>query len=156
ACCRVNLSGEHILSVGLRCRCGHLELKNRPWTHPPRWYTKRGVETCGDALMSHGYRHIDVKQDGSVALVRLVKSRLEEPEIPQLFNELLHLAREKGCTRIALSLGPQPPDCLYSIFLAKLIWLQRRLGEMGGGLKLCECAPKVTEILDSCAMLHLF
>jgi hypothetical protein len=106
--------------------------------------------------MSHGFRHIDVQLHGPVACVKLVKPRLDETEIYQLFGEVLQLAREKGCPRIALSLGPQTPDCMYSVFLAKLIGLQRRLGEMGGALKLCECTTQVIDILQACVLLDRF
>jgi hypothetical protein len=106
--------------------------------------------------MPQGYRHIDVQRHGTIACVRLVKPRLEETEIYQMFAELLQLARDGGCTRVALSLGPNAPDCMYSIFLAKLISLQRRLRELGGALKLCECSPEVIEILDACVLLDRF
>jgi hypothetical protein len=106
--------------------------------------------------MSQAYRHIVVQQHSTVGCVRLVKPRLDETEIYQLFGELLHLARDGGCPHIALSLGPQPPNCMYSIFLAKLIGLERRLREMGGGLKLCECPQEVIDILDAVVLLDRF
>lgn len=106
--------------------------------------------------MPHAYRHIDVELHDTIAIVRMVKPRLDEHEIHQLFQEVMDLARAKGCTRIGLCLGPQTPDCLYSVFLAKLISLQRRLYEMGGGLKLCQCTPQVVEILDACVLLDRF
>jgi hypothetical protein len=106
--------------------------------------------------MAKNYRHLVVERYGNVACVRLAKSRLDENEIHELALELIHLAREGGCTRIALSLGPETPDCLYSVFLAKLISLQRRLNELGGGLKLCECTPQVIDVLDACVLLDRF
>src|SRR5438067_4806759 len=106
--------------------------------------------------MLDSYRHIVVERHGNIAFVRLARLRLEEREIYQMFNEALHLGREGGCPRIAISLGPRTPECMYSVFLAKLIGLQRRLREMGGGLKLCECTDQVIEILDVCVLLDHF
>ncbi len=106
--------------------------------------------------MANDYRHIIVERHGNVACVRLARLRLHEPEIYQMFGELMHLGREGGCPRIALSLGPTTPQCMYSVFLAKLIGLQRRLRELSGGLKLCECTRQVIEILNACVLLEHF
>jgi hypothetical protein len=106
--------------------------------------------------MPDQYHHIIVERHGNVACARLVKTRLDENEIHELTQELMRLGREEGCPRIALSLGPNAPDCLYSVFLARLISLQRRLGEIGGGLKLCECPDQVLEIFDACLLLDRF
>ena len=106
--------------------------------------------------MATNYRHLLVERHGAVACVRLAQPRLIENEIHELALELIHLAREGGCPRIALSLGPQTPECLYSVFLAKLISLRRRLKELGGGLKLCECTPQVIDIFEACALLDHF
>jgi hypothetical protein len=106
--------------------------------------------------MPHSYHHILVERHGGVAVVRLARSRLDEHEIYELSLELIHLAREGGCPRVALCLGPQTPECLYSVFLAKLISLQRRLEALGGGLKLCQCTDQVIEILDACVLLDRF
>jgi hypothetical protein len=106
--------------------------------------------------MADSYRHIVVERHGNIAFVRLARLRLEEPEIYQMFNEILHLGREGGCPRIALSLGPKTPECMYSVFLAKLIGLQRRLREKDGDLKLCQCTPQVIDILDACSLVEHF
>src|SRR5687768_10577597 len=106
--------------------------------------------------MADTYNHIVVERHGNAACVRMARPRLDENEIYQMFGELLHLGREGGCPRIALSLGPRTPDCMYSVFLAKLISLQRRLKEIGGALKLCECSDQVIEILDVCVLLEHF
>jgi anti-anti-sigma regulatory factor len=106
--------------------------------------------------MSHGYRLLNIDRHGNAAFVRLTHARLDENEIYELFGELLDLARDDGATRVALSLGPQTPDCMYSVFLAKLISLQRRLRDMGGSLKLCECTPQVLDILEATALRDFF
>lgn len=106
--------------------------------------------------MADSYRQIVVERHGNVACVRLAKPRLDENEIYELSRELHRLAKQDGCPRIALCLGPETPECLYSVFLAKLISLQRHLDEIGGALKLCQCTPQVLEILDVCVLLDRF
>lgn len=106
--------------------------------------------------MADTYRHLVVERHGDVAWARLARPRLDEHEIHEMSADLLRLGRDEGCPHIALSLGPETPECLYSVFLARLISLQRRLTEAGGGLKLCECAPQVLDILDACVLLDRF
>src|SRR5262245_28569008 len=106
--------------------------------------------------MQPQYRLIAVERTGNVACVHLTEHRLDECQIYELFGELLRLAREEGLTRIALCLGPETPECMYSVFLAKLISLQRRLEELGGALKLCQCTTQVIDILDACVLLGQF
>lgn len=86
------------------------------------------------------YRLIDVQRRGEVWCVRLRRPRLEETEIYELANELLRLVSD-GCRKLALALGPNGPDCIYSVFLAKMMTVQRVLGEQGGSLVLCEVSP---------------
>jgi len=90
--------------------------------------------------MSEPYRLIAVERRENVCCVRLRRTRLEEMEIYDLANELLGVADE-GSPNVALSLGPDGPACMYSVFLAKLMTVQRVLGERGGELVLCEVSP---------------
>ena len=106
--------------------------------------------------MVDSYRHITAQRQGDIACVRLVKMRLDENELHQLGNELDHLSQVGGCRKIALDLMMKTPDCLYSIFLAELIKLHRRLKGGGGGLKLCACTSQVQDILHACGLLAHF
>ena len=65
-------------------------------------------------------------------------------------------APDDGCRKVALSLGPKPPDCLYSVFLGKLISVQRRLQEKGRRLLLCEAGSEVQSIFAACKLLDHF
>ncbi len=58
-----------------------------------------------------------------------------------------------GCRKLALSLGPEPPDCLYSVFLAKLISIRNALRKLDGELALCEVAPIAYSVFEAC-LLH--
>jgi hypothetical protein len=106
--------------------------------------------------MSSDHRLLSVERFGNAAGIRLKEPQLDEDEVYAFFAEVLRLARDEGLTRVALCLGPETPECLYSVFLAKLISLQRRLEHMGGALKLCECTEQVMEILEVCVLRDRF
>lgn len=106
--------------------------------------------------MTRRYRYIEVDHRGEVCCTRLRHTRLEEPMIYELFGELRSLIGDGGCRKMALSLGPRPPECLYSVFLAKLISLQRLLREQHGELVLCHAPPEVRDIFACCCLDQLF
>jgi hypothetical protein len=102
------------------------------------------------------YRHINVEQRDGVCCVRLRHSRLEEAEIQQLGEELVSLCTEDGYSRIALSLGPEAPDCLYSVFLAKLVGVRNMLAKSNGRLVLCEVTTVAFNVFESCQLHREF
>jgi hypothetical protein len=102
--------------------------------------------------MTTAWKHIDVEHRGDVACVRLKRLRIDESEIPSLAGELIALGKEPGCRTVALSLGPRAPEFLYSIFLAKLMTVQRRLAENDCSLVLCEAGPEVQAIFKVCCL----
>jgi hypothetical protein len=106
--------------------------------------------------MSTPWRHIDVEARGDLRCVRLRTTRIEEGAIDALGSELIEAGSEEGCARLALRLGPQPPDCLYSIFLGKLIAVQRRLRQLGRTLVLCDAGPEVMAIFGACKLVDHF
>lgn len=87
------------------------------------------------------YRHIHVTRHGDVFGVRLKHARLEEEEIHQLADEISSLVTQEGCRKLLLSLGPETPYCLYSVFLAKLVSLRHLLKNAGGEMALCDVGP---------------
>jgi hypothetical protein len=99
------------------------------------------------------YRYIRIDRQGEICCVRLRNTRLEENEIHQLGNELIALCEVDGCRKMALSLGPEPPDCLYSVFLAKLVSVRNALRRLGGQLVLCEASPVTYHVFEAC-LLH--
>jgi hypothetical protein len=105
--------------------------------------------------MEH-YRHIQVERRGDARLVRLRHSRLEETEIHQFGEEMASLIVDHGCRELALSLGPQPTDCLYSVFLAKLVSLRNLLLKHGGRLVLCEVPAISMKVFEACALAKEF
>jgi hypothetical protein len=105
--------------------------------------------------MSQPYRFIDVQRRGDVWCVRLRRTRMEEPDVYELANELLALVND-GCRRLALALGPDEPDCIYSVFLAKLMTVQRVLGEQGGSMVLCQVSPVTRTVFEACRLDEQF
>ncbi len=106
--------------------------------------------------MTRLHRHIQVEKRGEVCCVRLCHHRLDEPMIYEMSDELRALVEDGVCRRMALSLGPDALECMYSVFLAKLIALQRILREHQGELVLCEVQPEVREIFRACGMEEMF
>jgi anti-anti-sigma factor len=99
--------------------------------------------------MNNHYRHIKIETQGDVFCVGLRNPRMDENAIFQLGEELVALAKQDGCRKLALSLGPVPPECLYSVFLAKLVMVQRVHNENGGQMVLCDVSDPVKSTFDA-------
>jgi hypothetical protein len=106
--------------------------------------------------MTRPYRYIEVEHRGDVFCTRLLHTRLDEPILHELFSEMRGLITDGGCRKMALSLGPKSPECLYSVFLAKLISLQRLVRAHEGELVLCHAQPAVRDIFAACCLDQLF
>jgi hypothetical protein len=117
----------------------------------PPWAEGRGPCARGPAMESQ--RLIKVDRQGDVFFVRMRHTRLEEIEIHQLGEEIASLCTQQGCRKMALSLGPEAPDCLYSVFLAKLVSIRNSLARVGGKLVLSEVGPVAMSIFEAC-LLH--
>jgi anti-anti-sigma factor len=102
------------------------------------------------------FQHVIVDRKGDIFCVRLRKTRLEENEIHELSDELSSLISEQSCRKLTLSLGPEEPQCLYSVFLAKLISVRRRILEAGGAMVLCDASPAVRDVFAACQLHDYF
>jgi anti-anti-sigma regulatory factor len=102
------------------------------------------------------YRHIEVRRRGGVFCVRLTRPHYDETELHELGDELEGLVVDEGCRRLALALGNDTLECVYSMFLAKLIMARRVLLEHEGRMILCEVGPVTRGILDACRLLSYF
>jgi hypothetical protein len=105
--------------------------------------------------MDRPYRHVDIRREGDVCCARMRQHRLDETQLLEMCSELQDLVRD-GCRKLVLSLGPPDPECLYSIFLAKLVSLQRRLGSVDGALKLANASQDTRSIFAACRLEGLF
>jgi anti-sigma B factor antagonist len=106
--------------------------------------------------MERVYRHISFELKRDVFCVRLLRNRLEEEDILAMAEELLSLVTERGCRKMVLCLGPGLLDCLYSVFLATLVMVQRNIVQHGGALKLCEVSPETLEVFQACQLQKYF
>jgi anti-anti-sigma factor len=106
--------------------------------------------------MNRPFRHVEVEVRGDVFCVRFRSRRLDETGIYEMADELIALGQEEGCRKLALSLGPGSPEFLYSVFLSKLLTVQRRLRELGGSLKLCVVSPEVMTVFAACQLQDTF
>ncbi len=106
--------------------------------------------------MSRGYTLIDCQRQEAAVIVQLRHPRLDENQLSTLAEEVLQASREDGCRKLILRFGPRPVECLYSVFLAKLISLQRQLAERQTGLILSEVAPAMFSIFRACRLEEFF
>ena len=98
--------------------------------------------------MQRTYHFIVFDLVGDVFCVRLQRLRIPDQQMDELGAELARLIDEENCRKLVLNLGPEEPECLVSIFLAKLINLQRRLDSMGGALTLAQASEYTRNIFN--------
>lgn len=89
---------------------------------------------------------LDVERKGNVFCVRLLHTRIEDEQIEDLGAELGRLIDEENARKVVFNLGPGDLDCLISVFLAKLVALERRLRDHGGALALAHLSPDTREV----------
>jgi anti-anti-sigma factor len=106
--------------------------------------------------MSRQFRQIEVEQQGDVFCVSLRNSRLSEEDIYAFSEDILELINEDGCRKLVLDLGPKDPFCMFSVFLAKLVSINRRLEKNGGRLKLACVGPQTFHVFEVCNLHNLF
>ena len=106
--------------------------------------------------MERPYRHLVVERQQDICCVRLRQLRMEEADILEMADELVNLIDQEGCRKIALSLGPGRVECLYSVFLAKLVMVRRLLAEGNGRFKICEATPETIGVFEACHLKDYF
>ena len=106
--------------------------------------------------MQRSYQHLDYREQDGVFCVRIRNHRLQESGLDELSAELARLIDEGNCRKLVLSLGPDDFDCLYSVFLAKLVNLKRRLEEVGGRMALAETSPNTIDVIRAAGLEKYF
>lgn len=106
--------------------------------------------------MDRPYRYIEVEQHPPLVCVRLKQRVFSDPELENLGDEIARLVDEQGCRKLVLTLGPPEPQCLYSVFLAKLINLQKRLENDGGALALTNLNPTAMAFFEAAGLETFF
>jgi hypothetical protein len=106
--------------------------------------------------MDPEYAQIRVERRGDAYCVWLKRRRLTEGDLFTLGEELSALVTEQGCHKLALSLSNDQLECLYSMFIGKMVGLRRLLTESGGQIKLCEVGPMCLGVLKTVKLTELF
>lgn len=106
--------------------------------------------------MDRPHRQIDVEVRGEVHCVRLRHKTMDEVALEELTNDFLQLVDKDGARKVVFLLGPEEPLCLYSVFLAKLVSLQRHLQEKGGEMRLAHASADVFRIFQACGLVKYF
>ena len=106
--------------------------------------------------MRRSYQFITFEKDGDVFCARLKQPRIEDNQMEDLGAELAHLIEEEHARKIVLCLGPEEPECLISVFLAKLISLQRRLDVMKGAFVLAQVSEHTRGIFRAAGIEKFF
>jgi STAS domain-containing protein len=106
--------------------------------------------------MERPYRYIIVERLDAVFCVRLKQLSLTDLELEDLGAEIARLVDEENCRKLVLVLGPEEPTCLYSVFLAKLVNLQKRLANDGGTLVLAQLSETGRAIFEAAGLERYF
>jgi anti-anti-sigma regulatory factor len=106
--------------------------------------------------MQRPYQFIVLERDGDILCVRLQNPRVEDHQMEELGVELSRLIDDENGRKLVICLGPEEPDCLISVFLAKLISLQRRLDELDGALVLAHVSEHTRSVFRAAGLEKLF
>jgi len=106
--------------------------------------------------MKRSYTLIEWTRRDNTLIIGLRFPRMDEEQVNTLHEQLLEAGTSSGCQKVVLRFGPTPVECLYSVFLAKLITLQRLLAEKKIGLVLCELHPAVFNVFQACKLADYF
>jgi len=106
--------------------------------------------------MERPFQQITVERFGETFGIRLRGVDVDEKGLEELSAEMARLIDEEGGRRLILNLGPQEPVCLYSVFLARLIHLQRRLQAAGGELVLAQLSKETKKIFQVAGLEKFF
>ena len=106
--------------------------------------------------MDRPYRYISVEHSPPLACVRLTQLIFSDAEMEELTAEIARLVDVEGCRKLVLALGPGEPQCLYSVFLAKLVNLQKRLEGDGGALALAHVTPTAMAFFQAAGLERFF
>ena len=106
--------------------------------------------------MNLPYKQIALKHHGAIVSAHIRQRKLDEPGIELLGDELTQLIEQAGCRQLVLSLGPGTLECLYSVFMAKLVMVHRRLHDHQGALILCDVTPEVMSVFEACRLQNYF
>ncbi|MFZ9825363.1 MAG: STAS domain-containing protein [Gemmataceae bacterium] len=103
----------------------------------------------------NNFKLISYEKQGDAICLRFKNLRPSELEIQDAFQEIRKAIQDEKVNKAALSVGPNM-ECMYSVFLGKMISLQRQLNELGGKLAVCHVSPQVKAIFSACKLEDRF
>jgi hypothetical protein len=106
--------------------------------------------------MQRTYQFITFARHGDIFCVALQQPKVEDSQLEELGAELARLIDEENCSKMILNLGPEEPECLFSVFLAKLINLHRRLESVGGILALAHVSSDARGLFRAAGIEKFF
>lgn len=106
--------------------------------------------------MERPYQYIHIERLGPAIGVRLKRRKFDDETVDRMGAELARLLDEEGCRHLILNLGPDEPECLYSVFLAKLVSLKKRLDAVGGTFALANLSPLAHDIFVAAGIEKFF
>jgi hypothetical protein len=106
--------------------------------------------------MGKALKHMTLDRKGDVFCIHLNSHRMQEADILEMADEAVDLIHNQGCRKMALSLGPGELECLYSVFLAKLVMIRRNLAEHGGRLKIFDATSDTLGVFEACHLRDYF
>ncbi|MFO0865312.1 MAG: STAS domain-containing protein [Gemmataceae bacterium] len=107
-------------------------------------------------MSDRAYRHLEVERIGDVAVARLTHREYNDLTLDEMNAELARPIDEDGCRSLVVVFGPREPECLYSVFLAKLLNLHRRLESNGGRLILSQVPPLALNVIRTSGLERFF
>jgi len=100
-------------------------------------------------------RHLDVQEQGDVAIVRFREPRVTDPvEIEDLGRQLYQVLEYKNAAKLLLDFAPV--EFLSSATIGKLISLSRKAKACNAAVRLCALQPAVRDIFHFCNLERLF
>jgi anti-anti-sigma factor len=100
-------------------------------------------------------RQIDVDGERPIGCVRLRSLALDGAALDELGAEL-HRLVDEGYRRVIIDFEGHDPQCLYSVLLAKFVYLQRHLEAVGGTLALVRVGEHVTQLFKITGLSRYF
>ena len=92
-------------------------------------------------------RRLEVEDIGDVTVINFVDRKiLDEQNIQVIGEQLFSLVDQDGRRKLLLNFGNV--EYLSSAALGKLITLNKKLGQAGGKLILCNISPEILEVFE--------
>jgi anti-sigma B factor antagonist len=102
------------------------------------------------------FQKIAVEAHGDVCCVRLRDLRMDEKGVEEMYAEIVRLIDERQCKGLIVNLGPDEPLCMYSVFLAKMVSLHRRMQAKNGLLALAHLSDDTFKIFQVTGLEKVF